>query len=78
VLAAIFGVSRAWSFVNPVTLVQMWRKFLPDIEEEGDLQGLPNEEVSKSKILDMVCAMRSFENIHKETLKNGYRVMCVK
>jgi hypothetical protein len=26
----------------------------------------------------MVCAMRSFENINEETLKNGYRVMRVK
>jgi hypothetical protein len=31
---------------------------------------------SKSKILDMVCAMRNFENINKEILKNSYRVMC--
>jgi hypothetical protein len=31
------------------------------------LQGLPNEEISKSEILDMVCAMRSFENVNEET-----------
>jgi hypothetical protein len=42
------------------------------------LQGFPNEEISKSEILDMVCAVRSFEYIYKETLKNGCTVMCVK
>jgi hypothetical protein len=43
-----------------MTLVRLWRKLLPDLE--GDLQGFSNEEINKSKILDMVCAMRSFEN----------------
>jgi hypothetical protein len=39
-------------------------------------QGFPNEEICKSKILDIVCAMGSFKNINRGTLKNGYRVMC--
>jgi hypothetical protein len=30
-----------------------------------DLQGFPNEELSKSAILDMVCAVRSYESIGK-------------
>jgi hypothetical protein len=64
------GVSRAWSSMNPVTLVQSWRKLLPYLEED-DLQGFRDEETRKSEILDMVCAMRSFENTNKETLKNG-------
>jgi hypothetical protein len=38
VLDAIYGISQAWSSVNPVMLVQSQRKLLPDIEEE-DLQG---------------------------------------
>jgi hypothetical protein len=38
----------------------LWRKLLPDLEEEN-MQGFPNEQISKSEILDMVCAMRSFE-----------------
>jgi hypothetical protein len=62
VLAAIFGLSQAWSSINPVTLVQSWRKFLPDLEY--GLQGFPNKEISKSKILDMVCAMKSCENVY--------------
>jgi hypothetical protein len=37
------------------------RKLLPDLTED-DLQGLPDEEINKSQILDMVCAMRSFKN----------------
>jgi hypothetical protein len=41
------------------------------------MQGFSNEEFSMSEILDMVCAMSSFENINEET-KNGYRVMHVK
>jgi hypothetical protein len=75
VLDAIYGVS--WASVNPVTLVQSWRKILSDLEED-DLQAFPIEEISKSEVLDMVCAMRSFENINKKMLKNGYRVMRVK
>jgi hypothetical protein len=47
-------------------LFQSWRK-LPDLEED-DFQGIPNEEISKSEILDMVCAMRSFENIDKDNV----------
>jgi hypothetical protein len=42
------------------------------------LQGFLNKEICKSEILDMVYAMRSFENINEETLKNSYRVMRVK
>jgi hypothetical protein len=63
--------------VNPVTLVRSWRKLLPDVEK-GDLQDFPNEEISKSKSLDMVYAMRNFENINEEMLKNGYRVIHMK
>jgi hypothetical protein len=63
--------------VDSVTLLQLWRKLLPDLEED-DLQGFPNEGIGKSDILHMVFAMRSFENINEETLKNGYSVMSVK
>jgi hypothetical protein len=54
--------------VNPVTLVQSWRKLLPDLEDD-DLQGFPNEEINKFKILDMVCAMRSSENTDKDNVE---------
>jgi hypothetical protein len=64
----IYSVSRAWSSVNPVVLVGSCRKLLPDLEED-DLQGFPNKEISKSKIIDMVCTMRSFENIDKDNVK---------
>jgi hypothetical protein len=76
VLDAIYGVSRAWCSVNPVALVRSWRKLVPD-QGEDDLQGFPNEEISKSEILDMICAMRSFENINEVTMKNDYRAMRV-
>jgi hypothetical protein len=33
------------------------------------LQGFPNEEISKSKILDMVCAVRSFENSNEDNVE---------
>jgi hypothetical protein len=64
VLDAVYGVPQAWSSMQLVTLVSSWRKLLPDLEDE-DLQGFHNEVISKSKILDMVCAMRSFENTNK-------------
>jgi hypothetical protein len=51
------------------------RKLLPGLEY--DLQHFPNEEISKSEILDMVCAMKSFKNIN-EMFKNNHRVMHVK
>jgi hypothetical protein len=57
--------------MNPVMLVQSWRKLVPD---RDDLQNFPNKEISKSKILDMLCAMRSFKKV---TMNNGYKVMCV-
>jgi hypothetical protein len=64
----IYGISQAWPSVNPVTLVQSWRKPVPDLEEYG-LQGFCNEEISKSEILDVVCAMRSFENINEDNVE---------
>jgi hypothetical protein len=39
------------------------------VAENYVLQGFPNKEINKSEIFDMVCAMRSFENISEETLK---------
>jgi hypothetical protein len=56
-------------------LVWSWKKFVPDLEYH-DLQSFPNEEINKSKI-DIVCAMRSFENTNNETMKNGYKVVHV-
>jgi hypothetical protein len=43
VLDAVYGVSRGWSSMNPVTLVRSWRKLIPNLEED-DLQGFSNEE----------------------------------
>jgi hypothetical protein len=54
--------------VNPVTRVQSRRKLLPDLEDD-DLEGFPNHEISKSEILDMVCAMRSFGNIDEDNVE---------
>jgi hypothetical protein len=68
VLDAIDGVSRAWSSANPVTLVRSWRKLLQDVEDDN-LQGFPDEEISKSEILDMVCVMKNFENIDKDNVE---------
>jgi hypothetical protein len=68
VLDAIYGVFWAWSSMNPVTLVRSWRKLPPD-PEELDLQGLPNEEISKSTILDIVYVMRSFEDIDEDNIE---------
>jgi hypothetical protein len=76
VLDAIYGLSLAWSSINPVKLVWIWRKLLPNLEDY-DLQDLPNEEISKSET-DMVSAIWSFGNINEEMLKNDYRVVCVK
>jgi hypothetical protein len=33
VFDAIYGISQAWSYMNPVTLVQSWRKILLHREE---------------------------------------------
>jgi hypothetical protein len=75
-LDAIYSVPWAKPSVNPVMLVRSWGKLLPNLQDD-DLQGFHNKEISKSEIFDMVCAMTSFENFNEETLKNGYRVMCV-
>jgi hypothetical protein len=72
----MYGLSWAQSAANPVTLVRSWRKLLSDLEED-DLQGFRNEDVSKSEILDIVRATRSFENMDEDNVKNDYRVMRV-
>jgi hypothetical protein len=68
VLNAIYSISRALSSVIPVTMVRAWRKLLPDVEVD-DLQGFPNEEINKSRILDMMCAVRSFENLDEDNVE---------
>jgi hypothetical protein len=67
-LDAIYGLSWAWSSVNPVTLVWWWRRLVPDLGDH-DLQDFDNEEISKFKILDVVYAMRSFENIDQDNVE---------
>lgn len=65
-------------FYESAMLVQLWRKRLPDLED--DLQGFPNEEFSKSEILNMACAI-AWEVLKTETkitLKNVEKVMPVK
>jgi hypothetical protein len=56
VLDAMYSISWARSSVNPAMLVLSWTKLVPDLRG-NDFQGFPNEEISKSEILDMVCAM---------------------
>jgi hypothetical protein len=68
VLDTIYGMSWAWSSVILVTLIQSWRKLLPDLEDD-DFQGFPNKETSKSENLDIVCAMKSYENTNKDNVK---------
>jgi hypothetical protein len=63
----IYGIFRAQSSINQIMLIRSWRKLLSDLKDY-DLQGFPNEEISKSKILDMVCAMRSFKNVDKDNI----------
>jgi hypothetical protein len=41
VLDAIYGISQAWSCVNPVMLIGSWRKLVSDLEE-ADLQVFSN------------------------------------
>jgi hypothetical protein len=60
------SVSEAWASVNPIMLDQSCRKLLWDLED--DFQGFLNEEIMKSKILDMVCAMKSFQNMNKDNV----------
>jgi hypothetical protein len=42
-------------------MVRSWRKLIPDLDDD-DLQGF-RDEINRPKILDTVCATRSFENI---------------
>jgi hypothetical protein len=72
----IYDVSQAWSSMNPVMLVRSLKKHLPDLEQD-DLHHFPNEVISKSEILDTVYATRSSENVNKDNVEDGYKVMHV-
>jgi hypothetical protein len=52
VLHAVYGISHVWSSMNPVMLGQLYRKLLPDLED-NDLQCFPSKELSKSEILGL-------------------------
>ena len=44
--------------MNPGTLVQKWGKLPPRLED-NDVQGFPNEELSRFKILDTIYVLWS-------------------
>jgi hypothetical protein len=52
-LGVVYSIYWAWSYMNPVILAWSWRKLL-SVLEGGDLQGVSNEEMNKSELLDMV------------------------
>jgi hypothetical protein len=62
VFDAIYAISQAWSSFYQVALVHSWMILLP-VAEENNFHGFSTEEISKSEIRDILCAMRSFENI---------------
>jgi hypothetical protein len=53
-------------FRESINVGLIWRKHLSDLE--ADLQGFLSEEKRNSDILDMVCAMRSLENVNKDNV----------
>jgi hypothetical protein len=63
-------------FMNPEMLVLWWMKLLPYLED--DLHCFHKKGISRSEILYVVSAVRSCENIRKETSTNGCRMMHVK
>jgi hypothetical protein len=50
--------------MNPVMLIRSWTGLLQDLAID-DLKGFPNEETSKSEILDMMSSVKGFENTEK-------------
>jgi hypothetical protein len=75
VLDTVYGVSQAWSSVNPGMLVQSWMKLLPDLEKD-DLQGFPNTEISKPEILNIVCAVRFYNTNEDNAEELLYSDVC--
>jgi hypothetical protein len=71
---AIHEKPQAIYSMSTLTLFQSLKTLLPDLDDD-DLHGFPYEAISKSKIVDMMCAMTSFQNINEETLKNGYIII---
>jgi hypothetical protein len=71
VLDAIYGKSQAWSSMDPVMLVQSWRKVLP-VVEYYQLEGFHNEEILIRCVLWETSKM-----LVKIMMKNGYKVICV-
>jgi hypothetical protein len=65
--AILYRISWTWSSMNPITLVSSWKKLRPDLED--DLHDFHMEEISKSKILDMVCDMKSYENTDEDNIE---------
>jgi hypothetical protein len=59
--------------VTPVVLVSSWWQLLPGLND--NLHHLPNEEISKSTVLDTMGAMKSSAMLMKGTAKNGCRVV---
>lgn len=53
-------------------LVWSWGKLLQDLEAY-DLQSFRNEEISKSKIRNILCAMRSFKNIGEDNSEEWWK-----
>jgi hypothetical protein len=56
--------------VNPGTLVQKWGKLPPHLED-NDVQGFPNDELSKFKILDTMYMPWSVLNTLTENMTSS-------
>lgn len=54
--------------MKPETLVKLWKKTDPYLQD-NNLQGSHNEEIIKFKILNIIFAMWSSENINKDNVE---------
>lgn len=62
VMDAVYDAFWTWSSLTPVIPFKSWRKLVPCLE---DLHGCPNEGMIKSRVLDMMCAVKSFQNLER-------------
>lgn len=61
----IYWISSAWEEVKPSTVVQCWRKFLPDNEDNGAIHN-DVQEVSGSVILDCLRRLKEYAYVSED------------
>jgi hypothetical protein len=76
VLDAIYDIALAWNIVKPSTLIRLWRKIIPDINEDDDFAGFADDVITTAEIAQRANQVSGANKLMKITLVSGATDAC--